>query len=95
MTSFVVSLCPSVLIKWRVWVGGSYSIAFLQREPSRRFSAFFKYAASRSFSNKLVPKFSQPVHSRETVNVGFVKMSSETPMDVESPHVENTHTELL
>lgn len=67
----------------------------LQREPSRRFSAFFKYAASRSFSNKLVPQFSQPVHSRETVNVGFVKMSSETPMDVESPHVENTHTELL
>lgn len=95
MTSFVVSLCQSVLIKWRVWVGGSYSIAFRQREPSRRFSAFFKYAASRSFSNKLVPQFSQPVHSRETVNVGFVKMSSETPMDVESPHVENTHTELL
>lgn len=95
MTSFVISLCQSVLIKWRVWVGGSYSIAFLQREPSRRSSAFFKYAASRSFSNKLVPQFSQPVHSRETVNVGIVKMSSEAPMDVESPHVENTHTELL
>lgn len=51
---------------------GVYGLgALLQREPSRRFSAFFKYAASRSFSNKLVPQFSQPVHSRETVNVGI------------------------